>query len=61
MESVIDLTIQGNLEEYAREKRLSPDMIESWVSAGMLSPQETTGAQKLLKMLRTKSPYSRVR
>ena len=59
MEPVIDLTIQGNLEKYAREKTLSPDIIEAWVSAGMLSPQETAGAQKLIKMLRAKNPCSR--
>lgn len=55
MEQDIDLAVHGNLEEYAKSGLFPVDVLEAWVSAGLLSPKETAGAQKLLRMLRTKN------
>ena len=54
MEQEIDLAIQANLEKYAKSESITLDLVQSWISVGMLSPKETGGALKLIKMLRSR-------
>jgi hypothetical protein len=42
----------NNLEAFAKEATVTQEMIEKWVAAGILSPQETLVAEKLIKLMR---------
>ena len=48
----IDFTRQDKLEEYLEEVAVSKETIQSWISAGILSPHEVRIAEKLIKIMR---------
>jgi len=48
----IDFTRQDNLEEYLQEITVSKETIQSWISAGILSPHDVRIAEKLIKIMR---------
>ena len=50
----IDFTRQDNLEEYFREMTVTIETLQSWISAGILSPQEVRIAENWIKMMREK-------
>lgn len=50
----IDISRRDNLEEYAQEITVSQETLQSWVSAGILSPSEIKIAEKLIKIMRDK-------
>lgn len=48
----------NNLEAFAKEATVTQEMIEKWVAAGILSPQETLVAEKLIKLMRQNAQRS---
>ena len=50
----IDFTRQDNLEEYFREMTVTKESLQSWISAGILSPHEVRIAEKWIKIMREK-------
>ena len=50
----IDFTRQDNLEEYFREMTVTIETLQSWISAGILSPHEVRIAENWIKMMREK-------
>jgi hypothetical protein len=50
----IDFTRQDNLEEYFREMTVTIETLQSWISAGILSPHEVRIAENWIKMMRAK-------
>ena len=50
----IDFTRQDNLEEYFQEMTVTIDILQSWISAGILSPHEVRIAENWIKMMRQK-------
>lgn len=50
----IDISRLDSLEEYAQEITVSQETLQSWVSAGILSPYEVKIAEKLIKIMRDK-------
>jgi hypothetical protein len=43
-----------DLEAYTQSLAVPPEVIESWVAAGILRPDETQVAEKMLKIMRKK-------
>ena len=59
----IDSTGFSSLEGYAEGLSVSEETISKWVNAGILSPQETEVAEKVIRIMRSKisdggSPHS---
>jgi hypothetical protein len=52
VDTEIDFHGLENLEAYLEGTRVTPETLEKWVAAGILSPQETQVAEKLLKLMR---------
>jgi hypothetical protein len=52
LHSEVDFQELNNLEAFAKGGTVSGEMIEKWVAAGILSPQETRVAEKLIKLMR---------
>ncbi|GEM_PF-6853488 len=54
-EPEIDFSSKGDLEAYVRGLKIPASSIESWISAGLLFPDETRVAEKMLRILRAGS------
>ena len=54
-EPEIDFSSKGDLEAYVRGLKVTASSIESWISAGLLFPDETRVAEKMLRILRAGS------
>jgi hypothetical protein len=50
----IDFSKEMDLEAYTQSLAVPPEVIESWVAAGILRPDETQVAEKMLKIMRKK-------
>lgn len=48
-------TRQSDLDAYARGLSIPPEVIEKWISAGLLFPDEIRMAEKIIKILREKT------
>ncbi len=57
-EPEIDFSSKGDLEAYVRGLKIPASSIESWISAGLLFPDETRVAEKMLRILRSKKPLN---
>ena len=53
-EEVIAFSHQGDLESYVKALNVPSEVIEGWISAGVLSPEETRVAAKMIRMIKTK-------
>ncbi|MDJ0781396.1 MAG: hypothetical protein QNJ22_05460 [Desulfosarcinaceae bacterium] len=51
-------TRQSDLHSYVRGLSISPEVIEKWISAGLLFPDEIRMAEKIIKILREKIKVS---
>jgi len=51
-------THQSDLDAYARGLSIPPEVIEKWISAGLLFPDEIRMAEKIIKILREKIKVS---
>jgi hypothetical protein len=51
-------TRQSDLDAYARGLSIPPEVIEKWISAGLLFPDEIRMAEKIIKILREKIKVS---
>jgi hypothetical protein len=49
-----DFNLQGDLEAYAKGLKVPMEIIEKWISAGLLFPDEIKAAQKILRIMRKK-------
>lgn len=45
---------QGDLESYVKALNVPSEVIEGWISAGVLLPEETRVAAKMIRMIKTK-------
>lgn len=54
-EPEIDFSSKGDLEAYVRGLEIPPSSIEGWISTGLLFPDETRIAAKMLRILRSGS------
>ncbi|RJQ72388.1 MAG: hypothetical protein C4519_18555 [Desulfobacteraceae bacterium] len=50
-EAEIAFSPQGDLEAYVRELDVSKEAIERWISAGVLLPEETKVATKMIQIM----------
>jgi hypothetical protein len=53
-DSEIDFSIEIDLEAYTKRLNVPREMIERWVAAGILRPDEIKVAEKMLKIMRNK-------
>jgi len=53
----IDFRRLGDLESYAENMNVPAETIETWISAGLLYPDETRIAEKMLQILRKKEGH----
>lgn len=51
-------TRQSDLDAYARGLSIPPEVIEKWISAGLLFPDEIRMAERIIKILREKIKVS---
>lgn len=51
---IIAFSHRVDLETYVKELNVPSEVIEGWISAGVLSPEETRVAAKMIRMIRTK-------
>lgn len=51
-------TRQSDLDAYAKGLSISPEVIEKWISAGLLFPDEIRMAEKIIRILREKIKVS---
>lgn len=49
---------QGDLESYVKALNVPSEEIEGWISAGVLLPEETRVAAKMIRMIMTKRHHS---
>jgi hypothetical protein len=54
-ENNIAFSPQGDLEDYVRELSVSQEAIERWISAGVLLPEETKVAAKMIRIMAGKN------
>lgn len=54
-EPVIAFSSQGDLEAYVEGLNVSSKVIEGWISAGVLLPEETRVAIKMIRLMQQKS------
>ena len=54
-ENEIAFSPQGDLEDYVRGLAISRDAIERWISAGVLLPEETKVAAKMIRIMAKKN------
>jgi hypothetical protein len=47
----VDFSQQGDLKAYVRSLTIPKEAIEGWISAGLLNPEETKTAEKMIKIL----------
>ncbi|MCP4744908.1 MAG: hypothetical protein GY874_02035 [Desulfobacteraceae bacterium] len=52
LRSEIDFSHRSDLEKYVRTLNVPRQAIESWVSAGLLFPEEMIVAEKMIKIMR---------
>ena len=57
-EEVIAFSNQGDLESYVKALNVPSEVIEGWISAGVLLPEETRVAAKMIRMIKTKRHIS---
>ena len=55
---VIAFSHQGDLESYVKALNVPSEVIEGWISAGVLLPEETRVAAKMIRMIKTKRHHS---
>ena len=48
----VDFSYRGDLEAYVRELKVPRKVIERWISAGLLFPEEMVMAEKMIKIMR---------
>lgn len=48
----VDFSYRGDLEAYVRDLTVPRQVIERWVSAGLLFPEEMIMAEKMIKIMR---------
>jgi hypothetical protein len=54
-ENDIAFSPHGDLEDYVRELAVSQEAIERWISAGVLLPEETKVAAKMIRIMAKKN------
>ena len=54
-ENNIAFSPQGDLEDYVRGLAVSQEAIERWISAGVLLPEETKVAAKMIRIMAAKN------
>lgn len=47
----VDFSYRGDLEAYVRELTVPRQVIERWISAGLLFPEEMMMAEKMVKIM----------
>jgi hypothetical protein len=47
----VDFSHQGDLESYVRGLTIPKEVIERWISAGLLYPEEMKTAEKMIKIM----------
>ena len=50
--SEVDFSYQGDLEIYVRGLTIPREVIERWISAGLLFPDEMKKAEEMIKIMR---------
>jgi hypothetical protein len=51
-------TRQSDIDAYARGLTIPPEVIEKWISAGLLFPDEIRMAERIIKIMREKIKVS---
>jgi len=57
-DATIAFSQQGDLESYVKMLNVPSEVIEGWISAGVLLPEETRVATKMIRLMQTKGRFS---
>ncbi len=57
-EATITFSQQGDLESYVKMLNVPSEVIEGWISAGVLLPEETRVAAKMIRLMQTNGRFS---
>ena len=56
-EKIIAFSPQGDLEAYVKGLNVPSEVIEGWISAGVLLPEETRVAAKMIRLMQQKGRF----